>query len=272
GSGQSDKTWCLVMEIDAAGRVQDKKGYESLLTQMRALTGENDIAAALAVGIGENDFPLWATSLVQQAAAMIGDRETYALLSRPIADLMNSLPERSGDYILGRCTHAMAQIYQYQESHSLPQETKTPAADVQTSGPGCAIWPVMATGMILYAGVATDWEGVNTANKMAIEDWHWDFNENLRQERMAMKTGAATPDGFESLSKWFDESTSGIDAAAYRTELQVRDWADQNPQQATAMTWAISLLAVSAVVFGACRQWRHHKAASHKGEVPPSPP
>lgn len=86
----SDALYAWIMDLQAAANAHDRKTYDFIVQQMKTLTNQKSLSAALTTSLHRNtesnDYPAWALSMVRLAAATIGDSSIYH-------ELENSLTE-----------------------------------------------------------------------------------------------------------------------------------------------------------------------------------
>lgn len=84
----SNALWAWVMSLQAAANSKDKQTYDEILGHIKTITMQPTIAEALSKGLlrtaTSNDYPAWAISIVQLAAARMGDEKQYNELSKTL--------------------------------------------------------------------------------------------------------------------------------------------------------------------------------------------
>lgn len=106
----SSAAWGWVMALQAAANAMDKISYYKILTEMQQLTEQNTIVDSITKGVSASDFPAWAMSIVQLAAARIGDNDTYNQLEALLRTAIESAykKNRLGEALLAEVNGELA--------------------------------------------------------------------------------------------------------------------------------------------------------------------
>lgn len=85
---RSDALWAWVMNAQAAANANDKESFSDALQQMKKITSQDSISAALTTGLlrtsASNDYPAWAMAIVRLAAVKMDDEKLFVELEKPL--------------------------------------------------------------------------------------------------------------------------------------------------------------------------------------------
>jgi hypothetical protein len=110
---KSHTMWSLVLNLQAAAFHQDKLTYYFILSQMKTLTNEQTISAALNAALtrtdASSDYPAWAISMVLASAALISDHDLYQELTETLNKSTAQATQWSQQYPLHHANQWKAQ-------------------------------------------------------------------------------------------------------------------------------------------------------------------
>ncbi len=84
----SNAMWSWVMNIQAAAMLRDSDTYEEIKRQMKLITGQETVTAALETALlrteASNDYPGWGMAIVRNAAAIMEDEALFQELGKAL--------------------------------------------------------------------------------------------------------------------------------------------------------------------------------------------